>query len=198
MFWIGEALPQKAPLCKGSWRGLKPRLRGCRRNSFLKALAKTPGATIPQSAARTAPFTQGGLLAFSLYEAHPTVHNSRAAFGQEALPRAPLLTGLPPPQKAQSPPANLLIPPNHSPSPKMHKRRRKGGGQLMRGKRKRAAILDKRRAKLLPLQPQPHPSLHKGALRVSVPSISRQGWAFLFSPGGFVPRPCKAAANRIK
>ena len=33
----------------------------------------------------------------------------------------------------------------------------------MRGKRKRAAILDKRRAKLLPPQPQPHPSLHKGA-----------------------------------
>ncbi len=37
---VGGALPQKAPLCKGSWRGLKPRLRGCKRNSSIKALVK--------------------------------------------------------------------------------------------------------------------------------------------------------------
>ncbi len=80
----------------------RPRLRGCKRNSSIKTLVKTLSSTIPQSASRTAPFTQRGLLAFFPLQANPSVRNSRPASGREALSGAPLLTGLPPPQKAQS------------------------------------------------------------------------------------------------
>ena len=54
--------PTKHDYCELRWRGLKPRLRGCKRNSSIKALVKTLSSTIPQSASRPAPFTQGSLL----------------------------------------------------------------------------------------------------------------------------------------
>ena len=39
--------PTKHDYCKLRWRGLKPRLRGCKRNSSIKALVKTLSSTIP-------------------------------------------------------------------------------------------------------------------------------------------------------
>ena len=66
---MGRTPTCKAPLCKGSWR--RSRLRGCRGNRSIKALVKTLSSTIPQSASRPAPFTQGSLLAFILLQARP-------------------------------------------------------------------------------------------------------------------------------